>query len=354
MTLSAALELICDVSPAAAEAVTGTLYQRHPRLREAIGPRGVAACRTDIGYHIEYLCSALVAGNSVPFVEYAIWLAQVLRARQIGDAVLGESFQLLGEFLATHLDTETSQKVATILADGRAALSAKLPVPGRDLSLPETLTGESQSYLGNLLTANRKAAATAIIEQQQRGVSLVTLETRVIQPAMYELGKLWQNNRISVAEEHLATAITQAIMAEAFSHAEFAEPINRRALFANIEANYHTVGLRMVADAFETAGWEACYLGANVPTASIISQIDASKPDLIAISVTLPSQFVALAKLIETVIAEYGQHRPLILVGGLAINGMPGIAQRLGADLSAIDAEAAARIAKTFSPLSHE
>jgi methanogenic corrinoid protein MtbC1 len=350
MNLPATLELLCEITPAAVEAVTTALYRKHPGLRETIGPRGVAACRTDIGYHLEYLCGALVAGHSAPFVEYAQWLTQILRGRQIRDDVIGESFFALDQFLGRHLDADAAQAVSKILADGKAALGAIIALPEASRSLPETLSDDAENYLRSLLAGNRKMAASSINERQHEGHSLVNLETRIIQPAMVEIGNLWQHNRISVAQEHLATAITQAVMADAFSQAEFAEPNGRRALFANIEFNHHAVGLRMVADAFETAGWEAAFLGANVPTAAIVSQIDAVKPDLVAVSVSLPSQFVALTRLIDTLLAEFGQRRPDILIGGRAINGMPGIAERLRADFSAVDAEAANRIAKEYSP----
>jgi methanogenic corrinoid protein MtbC1 len=350
MNLSATLERLCSLSTEAAEVVPATLYRKHPGLRETIGPRGVAACRTDIGYHIEYLCAALVAGHSTPFVEYANWLSLVLRSRQIRDDVLGESFSLLADFLAVNLQTDEAEAVAKIMADGRASLGSHPALPGISRLMPETLSSDAKSYLDSLLADDRKTAASSIIERQREGSSLVTLETRVIQPAMYEVGNLWQKNLISVAQEHLATAISQAVMAEAFSQAEFAEPNGHRALFANIEANHHALGLRMVADAFETSGWETRCLGTNVPSATIISQIDAMKPDLIGISASLPSQFVALSKLIEMVTAEFGQQRPFIMLGGLAINSMPGIAEHLRADISAADAEAACRIAAEFRP----
>ncbi|MEW8015069.1 MAG: B12-binding domain-containing protein [Candidatus Sedimenticola endophacoides] len=39
------------------------------------------------------------------------------------------------------------------------------------------------------------------------GLGLVDVAVGVIQPSMYAIGYLWQTNRITVAQEHLATAI---------------------------------------------------------------------------------------------------------------------------------------------------
>jgi methanogenic corrinoid protein MtbC1 len=60
----------------------------------------------------------------------------------------------------------------------------------------------------------------------------------------------------------------------------------------------------MVADAFLIAGWEVQFLGANVPTTSLIRQTAEWKPDLIGLSVSLPQQ-VRVAK---AVIVQLNEH----------------------------------------------
>ena len=57
-------------------------------------------------------------------------------------------------------------------------------------------------------------------------------------------------------------------------------PIDRRVLLACVAGNHHAVGLRMVADAFQLAGWDVQYLGANVPTAALVRQAAEWNPTL--------------------------------------------------------------------------
>ena len=59
------------------------------------------------------------------------------------------------------------------------------------------------------LTGER-AAARALIPHDGLavGLSVADVYGRLLQPAPYRVGELWQANQISVAREHLATAIT--------------------------------------------------------------------------------------------------------------------------------------------------
>jgi len=40
------------------------------------------------------------------------------------------------------------------------------------------------------------------------GVSVPELYLEVIRPAQYEIGRLWQANLVTVAEEHVATSVS--------------------------------------------------------------------------------------------------------------------------------------------------
>jgi methanogenic corrinoid protein MtbC1 len=135
---------------------------------------------------------------------------------------------------------------------------------------------------------------------------------------MYEIGRLWQENRITVAQEHLATAVSQSVLARAYLQAAFAAPVGRKAVFAAVAGNHHILGLRMLSDAFETIGWDVLYLGADVPTADLIRQVDASSPDLLVLTLSLPTHLSVARATLEHLHAELGSRCPAVWVGGLA------------------------------------
>lgn len=163
---------------------------------------------------------------------------------------------------------------------------------------------------------------------------------------MYEIGRLWQVSRVSIAQEHLATAVGESLMAQAFAGAEFAPPVKRRAIFACVQENHHVMGLRMVSDAFEVEGWEVQFLGADTPTRSLVEQVQRYRPDLVGLSVSLPSQISAARSAIERLRDVPGVGKPSILVGGLALNQLDELWRDLGADRWGANAKAALREAR--------
>lgn len=152
----------------------------------------------------------------------------------------------------------------------------------------------------------------------QNGNSLTEVSVRLVQPALYQIGNLWQKNEINVAREHMATEICRNVLASAYLQATFAPPIGKTAMFACIEGNHHALGLRMLADAFETKGWQVFYLGANLPCRDLMREVDAKRPQLLALSASMPQHIATASTTIESLRAEMGSACPEIWMGGLA------------------------------------
>lgn len=148
------------------------------------------------------------------------------------------------------------------------------------------------------------------------------LYQRVIAPAMHEIGLLWQRGAITVADEHLATALTNRVLAAlrrppgGSLAADGAGARRGRVLLAAVEGEGHALGLRMAADVLEDAGYESLYLGADVPTDALLRAADTFSPDVVALAATLPS----LAPRLQAVAGEVRRVYPRLglLVGGQA------------------------------------
>jgi len=69
-----------------------------------------------------------------------------------------------------------------------------------------------EEYLAALLAGDR-ARCTALVEELlAAGVGLKDLYVHLFQRALYRVGELWERQRVSVAVEHLATAITERLL----------------------------------------------------------------------------------------------------------------------------------------------
>src|SRR5690606_6446315 len=119
---------------------------------------------------------------------------------------------------------------------------------------------------------DRRAAFRAIDAAHEGGLDVGCIYLDVFQPALREIGRLWQENEITVADEHLATAITQAAMLRLYERAyEWEQDGGPTLVAACVDVERHEVGLRMLCDLLELRGWRTRYLGAAVPVEGLVA-----------------------------------------------------------------------------------
>jgi len=172
----------------------------------------------------------------------------------------------------------------------------------------------SRAYQDALTVADAGAAGRVARQALAEGLGVAGLYQRVIAPAMWRIGELWGRGEGSVAEEHLATALTHRVMAGIYGSSFGHKLMPGRILMASVEGDQHALGLRMAADVIELAGYETIYLGADVPIAEILEAVATRSPDLVGLSATMPGS----APVLDRAIAEL--HRldpsPIVLFGG--------------------------------------
>ena len=195
------------------------------------------------------------------------------------------------------------------------------------------------AYLSAVREGDRRAAFRVIDGAREAGLDLGAIYMGVFQPALREIGRLWQENAITVADEHLATAITQAAMVRLYERASAWEADGGPTLVAACaDVERHVVGLRMLCDLLELRGWRTRYLGAAVPVESLVAMVRAHPPDAVALSATIAPHLPRLRATIAAIRAALGSDAPPIVVGGRPVLEDPTLAARLGADLTAPDA----------------
>ena len=201
--------------------------------------------------------------------------------------------------------------------------------PGRPP--PPRISELCRRYVDAQLAGDRREALRLVlVDGLGRGLTVMQLQVEVIQAAQREIGRLWQQNRISIAQEHMATAISQVVMSRLFEEGMPEEPVGRKVLVACVEGELHEFPARLVSDFLELAGFEVRYLGANVPVHDLARMVREDSPDLLALSVTMSFNAPALRSAVERVRAE-APALP-ILVGGHALAWEPDLAGRYGVE----------------------
>jgi hypothetical protein len=223
-----------------AEAITDRHYQLHPELAERFGPAGRSHCRQDTEYHLSYLSAAVATETPAFFAEYVGWCKTMLGARGIGAGDLAENLRTLREVLERSLPPDVCILAVPPVHAGLAEL-------GRVAAAPSSLLAEdggplaqlAHDYLSALLRAERHLASSLILAAADAGTPIRDLYLRVFQPSQHEVGRLWQMNQISVAQEHYCTAATQLIMSQLYPYIFSGERRSRTLVAACVDTQPH-------------------------------------------------------------------------------------------------------------------
>jgi len=178
---------------------------------------------------------------------------------------------------------------------------------------------------------------------------LSSLYLQVLQPAMYTVGEMWERGEISVAKEHLASALINRLMS--MQYIDLIRPREKKlgkALVSAASNEFHEIGATMVANCLELDGWDVEYLGANMPLDELLLYVAAHEPDILALSVAMPFNLEAVQDVIHNIRTWEARPRPKILVGGLAFHELPDLAEQIGADGYAADCSQAVRMARKW------
>jgi methanogenic corrinoid protein MtbC1 len=199
---------------------------------------------------------------------------------------------------------------------------------GNDPSLNEI----ANQYLASLLKGERQHASQLILNIVENEMSVKDIYLEIFQPVQWEIGRLWQTNQVSVAQEHYCTAATQLIMSQLYPYVFSSEKIGRTLVATCVSGELHEIGVRMVADFFEMDGWDTYYLGANTPAESIIQSIEEHQADVVGLSTTMLYHIGEVKKLIKHIRNSDIGGNVKILIGGYPFNVSKGLWQQVDAD----------------------
>ena len=203
------------------------------------------------------------------------------------------------------------------------------------------------AYLQALLQSDRKKAGNLIQEAVDQGTAIRDIYLHVFQSTQYEIGRLWQKNQATVAQEHFCTAVTQLIMTRLYDRIFAMERRGRSLVATCVGGELHELGMRMVADFFEMDGWDTMYLGAGSSTKNLLTAVDERHPQVVGISATMTSHVHRVEELIAA-IKERFPSEVKILVGGYPFLSTPGLWQQVGGDGFGQDAREAVGAANAF------
>ncbi|HEY0141968.1 MAG TPA: cobalamin-dependent protein [Thermoanaerobaculia bacterium] len=311
-------------------------FAAHPEQLARYGAIGHQRCREDARFHLQFLAAALEAKSDGMFLDYIGWAKVVLAARNVPAHDLHDNISIVIEVLAEQFGETDATALLRRAHDELPSMPVDVPT---FLDPRDPHWGLATEYLGDLLRGNRHDATKRILDALDAGVSARDVYRRVFEPVQQEIGRLWQLNRISVAQEHFCTAATQHVMTQLYSRIFTGGKHDRRVVAMSVGGEQHEVGIRIITDLLELEGWQTWYLGANVPPLAAVAMCVEHRADVLLVSATLPPHIAAASEVIRLFHAEPALAHARVIVGGRAFRMEPGLWRTIGADGYAANAD---------------
>lgn len=182
------------------------------------------------------------------------------------------------------------------------------------------LSSLQKDYLNAVIIGDRNLASRLILDSVKDKYSARDVYMHVLERSLKEVGRLWEMNIIDVSQEHYISNVTQQIMSQLYPYFSFQDRNKRSCVSLSVSGEFHNIGIRMVTDFLESAGWDTYYLGSDIPSQNVIRAIQDRKADMLAISATMAFNIDAVSGLIKGVRSARGCKNVRIIVGGRAFN----------------------------------
>jgi methanogenic corrinoid protein MtbC1 len=212
-------------------------------------------------------------------------------------------------------------------------------------SVPAAVEDAYPLYLRSLARQDEGGAVDLVLELCTPDIDTEAIMLHLVARAMVQVGRWWQSNAWTVAQEHCASHITSRVVAALAATARRPDP-GRRVVVTCIERELHATPALLLAETLRLRGWNCTFLGADVPSTHLVTFLRRHRPSAVALSCSLPMRLPDAHRAIAACrLADVP-----VIVGGRAFGPDGRWAARLGAPWAAGGAAATRLLARQPPP----
>lgn len=246
-------------------------------------------------------------------IDEAIWYAQSVRSRGLDERYFSQMLRTWMIALHSYIKPpEVGELTQPLIWLSRHAQDLFQSV------IQEEVLSDEASELVNLLLGNERGKAEGLINSfSQEKNSDEALIDKLFLPVLSEIGRLWCNNQISVADEHLAVANLRSIYQVYFRSRSSGERRKQGITVCCVPGEEHEVGAELLSLYLRSRGWPIDFIGHSAPEGEILRMVERNASFVLVLSVTLISHLPALVSLVQRLRENFPSLK--VLAGGRAI-----------------------------------
>ena len=196
-----------------------------------------------------------------------------------------------------------------------------------------------------IIGAKRELASKLALAAIDHGVGPDEIYTAILGPQLNAIHQLWLDDKISTFGKHMAVQVVRALIHQLQPHLFSHEKINRKVVVACNPGRYHELEALMLANLFESAGWDVYFIGDPINDEDLIQLAGAIQPDIFLISATEGNQLPDIRRALDHLRDHGSCPQTTTMVGWGVFNRTEGLWEEIGANLWFTTAEQALRVA---------
>jgi methanogenic corrinoid protein MtbC1 len=322
-----------------------------PAVEGLIGFNSINSVFDRSRYYAAFMANVFSYNAFALMAQNAAWAYQAYNAHGFAYEYFPVEVNAWMRAADQHLEAAAGQAINTIFLwrlNHHQDLMAISGNSGLPLALNPSWDQEREVFLQRLLSGDYRECLHLTDWTVTDSQGLEDFYLQVVQPCMYQVGNLWQRGEISVAQEHLASAIVDRVMAATYPRVALINVSKGKVVIMTAPDELHEIGARVVADCLGIDGWDVNYLGVNTPLADLLGFLVGSKPFLLAISLAVPCNLIVTQELVRAMRNHPELKKTRIMVGGRLFLPYPELWAVTGADGWAPDAKVAVALARQW------
>lgn len=199
----------------------------------------------------------------------------------------------------------------------------------------------SSKLLTAMINSDRSGAAEIIGLALADGITPQEVIADILDPAIVQLGRLWEAESMSLAQNFVASKIAEDTLLRCIPDQAANTHAKGAVVIGNIEDDFHSLGRKTVSLFLSASGWEVHDLGNDVPAEEFLEKALEVGACVIGASAMMQTTALNIRKLRQLIDERGLAGRIKLAVGGAVFNWRPDLVVEVGGDGTARNAAGA-------------
>ena len=252
-----------------------------------------------------YIRTKIVKGIEYAYLVKSVWNPKYGMSKQETVKYLGRTSNISQDDLPEEYRNDS--KIMAFIS------SHSMEERKENKKLVSKLQGE---MIKMLLNADFKGIVSSYKTYSHSG-RLSDFYDKILKPVLYKIGELWKENKISIADEHVASNLVNDLIRTITIENTNTTRNDVKILICAPDGEWHEIGANMIESILLEKGYKVFNLLPSATSESIVRYVQNVTPDVILISATLEENIPAVQRLVKKIKTKYSIP---IVIGGQAIN----------------------------------